>query len=1028
LVDCASDVFVALRRVVTTQAGEPPAPAGTTSNGDSPFAPLFHATNQQLTSIRHLDPAAVDHDTAVFLLSTLLLATRDNVVPLARPPDAGHPPAAAARPPRPHHHSFRLDHQQRGLARALSSDSLRGASPQPSPSINHHSSGGSGAQISADVPDIPAPVAASPFLGGIAASFRRVKFASGGDYSHIGSPASVGIATPEPVQEFERLVREPSENPNAYYNADDDDDVVGSSINGWLLIGDLGRGSYGQVMLACHSETDDIAAIKIVHRSIFNRERRRALLPRGSSSNLHGGASGNSSPKKQSTPPTQGIRREIAVMKRLQHRHLVKLKAVIDDPQADRLYLVMQYVPHGPFLPRRKEFTSFHRTDPLPEPKARRYARQLISALRHLHSNNIVHRDVKPENILRGDNDTLFLADFGVSEIVDDLEVTRNVTGTHGTPAFWPPELFKEESGAIDGIKQDEWAFAVTVYLMLVGRLPFEGSSLSELGESIMHDRVIVPDDLSHVARDFLRKALDRDPGVRLSLSQMRRHPFIVGPKTSRVRDKLQSRIEAAPRDQSPVQVPTLAPNGVVTTASASGSPKAVMMNADGTPYDARASLTPNPPPALKPASSAAKTDPTTGAPLRTSGSSYDSNDRDRMLPGEPTDADNAAADAAAAASAGAWNEHTTDDEGHPQQASSSSAHSKRGSSPLGRVDTAEAEDLHEQSVVIEQARVERGKGQAHGIGRAARGTMLGHGSSGTLTRGHGTHSPLSVASNSHTRFPGVDITESSAATPQPGAEMTIELPATNSPGLLVQHVQPEPAGADGSTESLPEPYHGDDNATPVGPNFSRLAAIAMEQGGLLTPNHTRAAAQVAMFHGAFEVVSPNARARREVSKSYTAFGDDDDAFEDSFSDFATSSHPAGSSSGPNSSDLGPDQSSNPLGSPFEPATPPRRIRRASTQQANTLASARDGPTSGRRDNLQQQQVPNGSNPSSRASPNNTRQNGSPTQIPSANSAAFLTRTGSYSVGRVSGTPGASASNSATLAPRGQTRRVRSSS
>jgi serine/threonine protein kinase len=538
LVGVISDAFVTLRVAAGRAEGESdhvmvggvPVPHGTAAAKHQPpspepdlaFAPLFNATNAQLDRVLALSGSEISHDVAVALLKRIVQVTRTSVAPVAAN-SPGH---------RGHIHTHHTSGGTSGGLHRGGYDSFRSMGQSP----------------------MPRHIAASPFLGAQASSFRRVQFASHDEMPASGaaSPAFSGAyETPANrdlpvVEEHQQLIRHTSENP--YH--DEDDDVIGTSINGYVLVGDLGRGSFGRVMLGCHSETDDIVAIKIVHKSLINRERRGAVLPVGSTAGSFMAAkrakAGEAAPAAAANnDPQAALRREIAVMKRLKHRHLVALKAVIDDPAADRLYLVMQYVPHGPFLQRLPHFSS-HRSEPLTETVARRYTRQLISALRYLHKHNIVHRDVKPENILKGDKERVYLADFGVSEIVDDLEISRRVVGTRGTPAFWAPEMFDDQADAIDGIRQDEWALAVTVYLMLVGRLPFDGMNFHELSEAVQKDVLIVPDTLTHAARDFLKRALDRDAASRLSLADMRTHPFVLGPKPSRIRNRLQDRISVA--------------------------------------------------------------------------------------------------------------------------------------------------------------------------------------------------------------------------------------------------------------------------------------------------------------------------------------------------------------------------------------------------------------------------------------------------------------------------------------------------
>jgi serine/threonine protein kinase len=539
LVESASNAFVHLREIagrvdgIAVNGQQVPTPV----TNEAVFPAIFSATTAQFNRVLATNPNDIDHELAVAMLKNLIRSTRTHVAP-------------AASAPNPQRHYHRTHHAAMAANGARGYDSFYS---QPSTPVPH-------------------AIAASPFLGGLATpafghatdnSFRarQVHFVHDGaasPYSFAGdSPATRDL--PE-VEEHATLIREQIAR-RGY--EDDDDDVIGTTINGYTLVGDLGKGSFGRVMLGCHAITDEIVAIKIVHKSLINRERRTAMMAVSSTVGesilpppaRHGlqaqdamAAEAAAAAKKKNSPHQPGIRHEIAVMKQLKHRHLVALKAVIDDPEADRLYLVMQYVPHGPFLAKvdRLPASAAHRTEPVNETQARRYSRQLISALRHLHKHNIVHRDVKPENILKGEDDCLFLADFGVSEIVDDLEVSRNVCGTRGTPAFWAPEMFDEQASVIDGVKQDEWALAVTIYLMLVGRLPFEGYNLQELSCSIQKDVLLLPDTLSHAARDFLRRALDRDMDSRLTLNEMRTHSFIVGPRPSRVRNKLQDRLSKA--------------------------------------------------------------------------------------------------------------------------------------------------------------------------------------------------------------------------------------------------------------------------------------------------------------------------------------------------------------------------------------------------------------------------------------------------------------------------------------------------
>ncbi|KPI82422.1 putative protein kinase, partial [Leptomonas seymouri] len=188
--------------------------------------------------------------------------------------------------------------------------------------------------------------------------------------------------------------------------------------------------------------------------------------------------------------------REIQVMKKLRHRNIVSLYEVIDDPSADKLYLVMQYVDKGVVAKVEVRANSDYVCDPIPPAQLVRYAREILTGLQYLHRHDVVHRDLKPDNILVNKEGHVFLADFGVAETFDTsyrqrmkalmaqsmarsmaMSVTGNraggpqVLGTKGTPLFIAPELWSGTKSY--GKPVDMWAMGVTLFTLLVGKLPF---------------------------------------------------------------------------------------------------------------------------------------------------------------------------------------------------------------------------------------------------------------------------------------------------------------------------------------------------------------------------------------------------------------------------------------------------------------------------------------------------------------------------------------------------------------------------
>jgi len=178
---------------------------------------------------------------------------------------------------------------------------------------------------------------------------------------------------------------------------------------------------------------------------------------------------------------------------------------------------VMQYVEHGP-LARLRPDGSVETPAQLPPPEATlggpispvdlaHYADQMVSGLQYLHRRGILHRDLKPDNILLGAHDTVYLSDFGLSTIVSDHDATvspeRARLAGGGTTAFMAPELLDPEAfgespnvGPTVTPAADVWALGVTLYVLLYGKLPWQtaGRGLAATVDAITHGEIQFPE------------------------------------------------------------------------------------------------------------------------------------------------------------------------------------------------------------------------------------------------------------------------------------------------------------------------------------------------------------------------------------------------------------------------------------------------------------------------------------------------------------------------------------------------------
>jgi carbon catabolite-derepressing protein kinase len=157
----------------------------------------------------------------------------------------------------------------------------------------------------------------------------------------------------------------------------------------------------------------------------------------------------------------------------------------------------------------------------LTEDKARRFFQQIVCAVEYCHRHKIVHRDLKPENLLLDENLNVKIADFGLSNIMTDGNFLKT---SCGSPNYAAPEVIAGKLYA--GPEVDVWSCGVILYVLLVGRLPFDDEYIPTLFKKIASGHFYMPNYLSPGAMRLIKKMLVVSPMSRMTIGEIRMDPW----------------------------------------------------------------------------------------------------------------------------------------------------------------------------------------------------------------------------------------------------------------------------------------------------------------------------------------------------------------------------------------------------------------------------------------------------------------------------------------------------------------------
>jgi serine/threonine protein kinase len=207
---------------------------------------------------------------------------------------------------------------------------------------------------------------------------------------------------------------------------------IGQQVGTYRLLRVLGEGGFATVYLGEHVHLGTLAALKLLHLTFSSED-------------------------------IEAFRQEAQLIARLEHPHIVR---VLDyEVQAGTPFLVMNFAPGG-------TLRSVHpKGTVLLLPMVVDYVAQVAAALQYAHDRGVIHRDVKPENLLVGARQEVLLGDFGIA-VLSQRSRSVSTQEVVGTAAYMAPEQFRGKPG----VASDQYALAVVVYEWLTGERPFSGS------------------------------------------------------------------------------------------------------------------------------------------------------------------------------------------------------------------------------------------------------------------------------------------------------------------------------------------------------------------------------------------------------------------------------------------------------------------------------------------------------------------------------------------------------------------------
>ncbi|GLT89524.1 hypothetical protein SLE2022_075020 [Rubroshorea leprosula] len=264
----------------------------------------------------------------------------------------------------------------------------------------------------------------------------------------------------------------------------------GRVVGDYLVGRQIGSGSFSVVWHARHRVHGTQVAIKEIVMERLNKKLQESLMS------------------------------EISILKRINHPNIIRLHDIIEMP--GRIHLVLEYCKGGDLSMYITRHGSVH------EATAKHFMQQLAAGLQVLRDNNLIHRDLKPQNLLLSTNDdnaVLKIADFGFARSLQPRGLAETLCGS---PLYMAPEIMQLQKY---DAKADLWSVGAILFQLVTGKTPFTGNNQIQLLQNIVKSTElhfpVESKNLSSDCKDLCQKLLRRNPVERLTFKEFFNHPFV---------------------------------------------------------------------------------------------------------------------------------------------------------------------------------------------------------------------------------------------------------------------------------------------------------------------------------------------------------------------------------------------------------------------------------------------------------------------------------------------------------------------